>query len=321
MPRPRSALDAVTGVAVFVLLLLLVVVVLTGRAHRSRHRGHAPASLLAAPPPVVRLPSAATPSSRAVTSLPLTFPPTPTPSVRPFVALRRLVGSQPPGSVSVAAYDVGTGRRLVAGARRNMITASVVKLEFLETLLLRHQNNGEPLTAGEADDVRAMIENSDNGAADHVYWDDDAGTGLVAAEPALGLSTRLTLPRGDDYWGLSTTSAPEQLVLLRDLVDRDSPLDAASRHYALSLLRSVDADQRWGVPAAGDTGTSYAVKNGWLAIDDDADRWAVNSDGVITVGGHVLLVSVMTQHDQTFDDGVALVETLARAAAAAVTSP
>lgn len=218
----------------------------------------------------------------------------------------------------MAAYDLDTGRRITVGARRGMITASLVKLEFLETLLLRHQRSSTPLSSTEQAAAEAMIENSDNGAADSIYWDDDAGVGLVAAERPLGLSPARTKPRGDDVWGLSTTSADEQIVLLANLVLPTSPLRATSRRFAVHLMENVEPDQRWGVPSVGDGASTYAVKNGWLAIDDDDDLWAVNSDGIIQLGGHTVLMSVMTQHDVSMSDGVELVERLARVAAKAL---
>jgi hypothetical protein len=81
-------------------------------------------------------------------------------------------------------------------------------------------------------------------------------------------------------------------------------------------MSNVEADERWGVPAAADAHSTYAVKNGWLAIDDDGDRWAVTSDGIVRVDGQRVLMSVMTQHDESMDDGVQLVQRLAHAAAA-----
>jgi hypothetical protein len=246
------------------------------------------------------------------------LPRTASPTHLATATLRRMVRRHTPGSVSAAAYDVDSGRQVRAGATNGMLTASLVKVEFLETLLLRHQRSHTPLSADERADATAMIENSDNGAADAIYWDDDADVGLLAAERALGLSPDRTKPRGDDFWGLSTTSAPEQIMLLKNLVQPSSPLTPAHRRFALHLMENVEADQCWGVPVVADEGSTYAVKNGWLAIDDDGDRWAVSSDGVVQVDGHQVLISVMTEHDESMEDGVQLVQRLARAAAAAV---
>jgi len=219
----------------------------------------------------------------------------------------------------VAAVNLDTGAAADVGATSGMTTASVVKLQLLETLLLEHQASGTTLTDAEDDAATAMIEHSDNDAAESVFWYDGGRATIVSHEAALGLSTTLTVPGSDDYWGLTTTSAAQQLVLLHDLVDSGSPLDAKSRAYALGLMREVEADQAWGVSAAADHGTDTALKNGWLGVDDDGGRWAVNSVGVVTVDGDTLLIAVMTQHDDDYASGVSRVETLARAAAAAVT--
>jgi hypothetical protein len=267
--------------------------------------------------------AAATPTTSPPVAPSSTAPATPvtdTAAEDPDVAaLARLVAANPAGSVSVAALDTATGVSTHAGAHSGMTTASVVKVQLLETLLLQHQRAGTKLSDDEADTARAMIENSDNAAAETIFWDVGGRSAVVAAEPQLGISTKVTVPGQDDYWGLTTTSATDQLTLLTNLVSGSSPLDAASRAYALELMGDVEDDQRWGVPAAADAGTSFAVKNGWLAVDDDGDLWAVNSLGVITADGDRVLVSVLTQHDESEQDGIELVQSLAKAAVAAVT--
>jgi hypothetical protein len=69
---------------------------------------------------------------------------------------------------------------------------------------------------------------------------------------------------------------------------------------------------------AADPGTTVAVKNGWLDVDDDAGRWAVNSDALITVNGDLIAISVLTQHNDDEQSGITMVESLAKIAANAV---
>src|SRR5260370_619649 len=64
---------------------------------------------------------------------------------------------------------------------------------------------------------------------------------------------------------LTSTTVSDQLQLLADLTLAGSPLDAASRAYALGLMEHVGAHQRWGVLAAAGEGTNYAGRGGWLA--------------------------------------------------------
>ena len=152
----------------------------------------------------------------------------------------------------MAALDLTTGRSSQAGAHGGMVLASLVKLDILETLLYQRQRSGQPLTDGQQDDVEAMIEHSDNAAADRLFR-------LIGRHPGMGsynavLDLHDTVLDTGGLWGLSTTSAADQLLLLQALVSPGSPLTAASRKYALDLLGDVEADQRWGVSAAGRPG-------------------------------------------------------------------
>jgi hypothetical protein len=233
-------------------------------------------------------------------------------------AVQAVVYSAPAGGVSVAALDVTTGASFTAGASSSMTEASLVKVQLLETLLLESGRTGTLLSGDEDADATAMIENSDNGAAEDVFWDDGGRDAIVADETDLGLSSAVTVPGTDDYWGLTTTSAAQQLVLLDNLVSTTSPLDASERSYALNLMTNVESDQRWGVGVVADAGSSFANKNGWLGVDDDNGMWAVNSAGIVSVHGHTVLLAVLTQHDDSEQSGIDLVQSLAQSTVAAV---
>ena len=228
-------------------------------------------------------------------------------------AVAGLTVNRPANSVSVAAVDTDTGVHVGWGAGSGMTAASIFKLMLLEGSLLQSQDDGQPPGAGMSDALTAMIENSDNDAADATYAALGGSTGVASSLRRLGLSATRLGP--DDQWGLSTTSAADQLTLLEDLVSPQSPLSSASRAYALGLMRNVESDQRWGITAAADPGTSVAIKNGWLNVDDDGGRWVVSSVGVIQVGGHQVLLAVLTQHDADLADGTALVESVSRSVA------
>jgi len=123
------------------------------------------------------------------------------------------------------------------------------------------------------------------------------------------------------------TSAPDYLQLLKALVT-PGPLNAYSQSLALGLMRSVESDQRWGIGVVADPGTTFANKNGWLAVDNsngsgenDNGRWIVSSVGVVNVHGQQLLVSVFTQHQPSMQSGVSLVQSLAPVVVAPVITP
>jgi hypothetical protein len=231
-------------------------------------------------------------------------------------AVAPLAAGRPANSVSLAALDATTGLRVGWGAGTGMTTASVFKLLLLEGYLLQNQDRGQEPGEGAHDALTSMVEASDNDAADQVYAALGGDSGVASDLKRLGLSATALGPR--DQWGLSTTGAPDQLTALVDLVSPQSPLSSSSRAYALGLMGAVEADQRWGVGAAADPGTDFANKNGWLNLDDDGGRWVVSSVGVVVVGGHQVLLAVLTQHDADLADGTDLVESLSRAAATAL---
>jgi hypothetical protein len=232
-------------------------------------------------------------------------------------AIAELVAGHPSGAVSVSVYNPKTGASYTYGARSGMVTASITKLDILEAMLLQHEETGTTLSSAVDAQATRMIENSDNAAADWLFAHSiGARTGLIKANERLGL--RCTQLGPGYYWGLGTTCASDQVTLLRHLVDTHGPLDAASRQYAIGLLARVEPDQRWGVGAAADAGTTFVNKNGWLALEDDGGLWAVNSDGIINAHGQQVLISVLTQHNSAFQPGVTLTEAVARAATAVV---
>jgi beta-lactamase class A len=241
-------------------------------------------------------------------------PPLPAAVVRARAAVADMVSDHPAGSISLAVTDLTSGARYVAGARGGMRLASAAKLEILETLLLQA---GGRLSDSASDCAVPMIEQSDNDAADACFAALGGTAAYRAAGGRLGLSGSTTYGQGY-YWGLDTSSAADQVRLLRNLAVTPSPLSAAARRQGLALLRSVESGQRWGVPVVADAGSPVAVKDGWLGVDADGGRWAVNSDAIVRYHGHLLAMSVLTQHDSDEEDGIELVQQLAGLAATAV---
>jgi beta-lactamase class A len=215
--------------------------------------------------------------------------------------------------VSVAVLDLGTGASAEYGGG-TFETASIVKVDILAALLLQAQDAGRHLTAQEKAYATAMIENSDNDAASALWRAVGGADGLDAANRRLGL----TATAGGDgpLWGLTRTTAADQLTLLRQVFGEDSALSAASRTYVRQLMEHIAEDQDWGVSAAAD-GSAWALKNGWLRRSTTG-RWIVNSIGRVTVGGDDVLVAVVSHGNATEEAGIALVEAAARAAVPAV---
>lgn len=234
-------------------------------------------------------------------------------------AIGKLASGQPHGAISVAAMNMDTGAHFAAGSRSGMWTASAYKLFVLEALLLQHHG---PVDGDEAYDASTAIENSDNAAGYRLFLDAGGNAGMQAAARRFGMKHTVM---GDTDPTFTKTSASDFLVLARNLVDPDSPLTPSARKYALRLMSDVEADQRWGVSAAADKDSVVYNKNGWLSIDDsnepsetDDGRWAVTSIGIIRVHHQRVIMAIFTQHQPLMDDGVRLVERLAKIVAPVV---
>ncbi|MER6226273.1 serine hydrolase [Streptomyces sp. 900105755] len=243
------------------------------------------------------------------------------PVTEPVVDRDALLGSAlgkvtvPSGAkVSAAVLDLGSGDSAVHGDSA-FDTASIVKVDILATLLLQAQDAGRHLTATEKAYATKMIENSDNTSASQLWDVIGKAAGLDAANKRFGL----TSTEGGDgaLWGLTQTTAADQLTLLQQVFGDDSKLSEASQAYIQGLMKTVESDQRWGVSAAAD-GSQYALKNGWLARSTTG-LWDVNSIGRVTVGGTDYLVAVLSKGTVSQAKGISLVEAAAKAAVGSFT--
>lgn len=218
--------------------------------------------------------------------------------------------------LSVAVRDLTTGVTYQYRPDRRFVTASCAKVDILMTLLLRAQRQGTPLTAAERAMAGRAIRASDNDAADRLWELAGGPQGVAAANRRFGLRhTRTFGGRCVDLycWGITDTTATEQVHLLEDLVGARSPLNAANRAYVLRLMRSVNDDQSWGVGAAAAEGErgGAALKNGWQLRLSHGKLWAINSIGRVRTGGHDLLIAVLSDHHATIPVGIKTVEHVA----------
>ncbi|WP_405966920.1 class A beta-lactamase-related serine hydrolase [Streptomyces sp. NBC_00015] len=216
-------------------------------------------------------------------------------------------------AVSVAVLDLDSGDDATYGESA-FDTASIVKVDILATLLLQAQDADRRLTTAEKTYATAMIENSDNDSASALWRIIGKAQGLDAANERFGLTD--TAGGDDMLWGLTQTTAADQLTLLQQVFGDDSELSEASRTYLGGLMGRIAVDQRWGVSAAAD-GSSWALKNGWLARSTTG-LWDINSIGRVTVDGHDCLVAVLSNGNATQTAGITLVEQVARTAVSAL---
>ena len=218
------------------------------------------------------------------------------------------------GRVSVAVLALRSGASASYGDG-SFDTASIVKVNILAALLLQAQDADRRLTARERAYATTMIENSDNVAATALWETIGRAAGLDAANERFGLSAT----EGGDgpFWGLTQTTAEDQLALLRQVfgADEDSELSEASRAYVQELMGNIAAGQDWGVSAAG---SGWALKNGWLPRTATG-LWDINSVGRVTADGEDCLVAVVSNGNAGMKAGISVVERAAQAAVGVVT--
>ncbi len=149
------------------------------------------------------------------------------------------------GTISAAVLDLNTGQEYLYSPGQEGITASIVKVEILGTLLSQDQAQNRSLSPTEQSLATAMITQSDDDAATSL-WNEVGGAPAVAAfDASVGMAS--TTP--NVAWGLTTTTAADQVTLLHELVVDHRVLTAASAAYELGLMGSVEPDQAWGVSA------------------------------------------------------------------------
>jgi hypothetical protein len=220
-------------------------------------------------------------------------------------AMRTLL-SHRSGRIAIAVESLPAGRLYWYHPGVREQTASIMKVDILETLLRQSIVAHQPLSEQTTDLAQGMIENSNNDDAQDL-WDQEGGASAVASyNAAAGL--RATSPNTAGYWGLSWTTAPDQVALLKQLVAPHGLLDRGAQDYQLGLMSNVESDQRWGVSGGVPSSARIALKNGWLPLT--GNDWQVNSIGRIRGDGRWYLIAVLTTGDPTEAYGIDTIEAI-----------
>ena len=225
------------------------------------------------------------------------------------------VADEDDGQVAVAVDDLTTGASAAYSSTQEFVTASIVKVDILSTLLYQAQQSGHRLSPEEEAVATTMIENSNNDAASDLYDDAGGAEGIDQVNQVFGLGE--TTVGTDGCWGLTTTTVDDQIRLLRLVFTRPSVLTVQSQDYIQDLMSQVEANQQWGVSAAADDGTPFMVKNGWLP-SGTTGRWEINSIGDVVHDGRRMLIAALSEGNATEYSGISLVQTVAEAAAGAM---
>jgi beta-lactamase class A len=209
--------------------------------------------------------------------------------------------------VGAEVLDLESGRAWRYHPHRYFNTGSIVKVQILGALLHRAQTERRALTHWERHHAELMIERSNNDAATRL-WNTLGGAGGIGA---FDLEAGLWHTFPSVYWGLTLTTAMDQVRLLRTFLRRSPLYNAERRGYALRLMQNVVSRQHWGVSAGPPGDETVALKNGWLPEGDERD-WIVNSVGWVSGHGSHYILAVLTEEDRTKDYGIATIQHLSR---------
>lgn len=210
----------------------------------------------------------------------------------PFESELRSYLNSRPGAVGVAVRLPGTGRSwtYTKTSARN-VTASIVKVQIMSAVMMKAQDAGRSLTSWEKSKIVPMIRYSDNSATTDLFNHIGGRAGLDRAGARLGMSQTHADPY--NHWGLTSTTAADQAILMEHYARPSTALTYGNRVYGLSQMRRVTASQDWGVSAGPPAGT-VALKNGWLPR---TDGWHVNSIGWSKYGSADYTIGVLTHHN------------------------
>ncbi|RRR97615.1 serine hydrolase [Glycomyces terrestris] len=209
-----------------------------------------------------------------------------------------------------ASIIVGRANRVITTNKSRIHdTASLVKMEIL-AMLLEKYSKVSSIPAEKKEWARTMITQSHNDNTTKLYNFLGGCDALKAAHVRYGLKN--TAASADCRWGLTTTTAPDQLRVL-NMLTATGYFNQEKVDYARSLLGAVVDSQDWGVTAAANSGDTVWLKNGWDSRSSLGGLWVVHSVGYISIPNkHDVRMAILTSKAPDYAKGVTIVEQLAK---------
>lgn len=230
-------------------------------------------------------------------------------------AWKQVVAATPPdGNYDIAVYDTATGATThYSNTDTTYNTASIIKMSILEDTLWQDQQQGlSGLTASQLAQAEPMIEQSDNDAATDLWTSLGGQSSIQTFFQKIGA----TQSTANVEWGLTQTTALDQIKVVNEVAYPGKLLTVASANQADQLLNQVEADQHWGVSGGVPAGVTVQLKNGWLADagNNGTTGWNINSIGHVHGDGMDYTIAVLTDDNNTEQDGINTIQALSTAA-------
>lgn len=189
-----------------------------------------------------------------------------------------------PDSSAIGFYDRVTDTSCYVNPDQKFNTASIVKVLITMGLQWRAQQDGRPLTQAEIDTATTMVTSADavasNEAANALWTQLQLESGYVQEVlDIMGLVDTALALNGE--WGMSETTAREQVIVLRVLTSPDEVFLAPERRqWVLDLMATaVTTGQWWGVPVGTSPNVRVHNKIGYSQLDGGFWDYRTHSAG------------------------------------------
>ena len=214
----------------------------------------------------------------------------------------------PSQSFTAYVYDTRSGCIFEMNPDSRLRTASVFKVMVMAGTLLEAQNDGRLLSSWELGQVTTMISESANSPV-RALWNHFGGSPWFNRQAEI-FGLEATRPVGDSggVWGTTTTSAEDQVELLRQvLLGESGPLRPEYRAEAWRQMTSVVPSQTWGITSGVPSGWTVAQKNGFAGH-------IANSVGFVQApgGDEGYVIAILSNGWPDWSRGVPVVEEIAR---------
>ena len=218
------------------------------------------------------------------------------------------------GDITAAVYDVSTGQTWTLKPGDAQAAASIVMVDIMSNLLAQATSSGQQLSTADQNLMTTMIEQSDNDSATSLWNAAGGPSGISTFNGTIGMkqtkpSTCLTCPGfSSPGWGLTTTTAVDQVDLLEHLIMPDAQIGSTEQAYALNLMENIDPSERWGVSGGVPAGVTVALKNGSVPLSDS--MWQINSVGWVDGDGRDYILAVLTDGNPSEAYGIDTINAL-----------
>ncbi len=226
------------------------------------------------------------------------------------------------GVVQVAVYNATTGALSFASdGSAPQATASIAKVDVLAMWLHNYQEQGVAVPGGIPFSIKfemqQMIQDSVNAAATALFYFGGGCSALSAFNTQIPTANTNVGCQSPIYygWGDTTTSAIDQVNIVRTLAYPNPLLGSAARAYGLGLMENISPGQDWGITcgpwgsqcagpgyASPVPGVTVAMKDGWkyapgCVAQNQICPWQMNSIGWVSGKGRNYVIAVLTGYD------------------------